>query len=468
MKIQLKLGTITAQELAQGMQAELLSFSDGALLNEIELVTNEIGQITSKTLFIIGEDNSLAEMMAAAKNGAFCVLCTKAPESLEKIPDTAVIVCDNVYSALERFAKQYAKRAKYKTIALTGSKGKTRTGEFVYSVLEEEYKVHKATDKKPIEKNDALALFDIAPETEFLLVELKIREKKDISRLAKLFDCDIGIITTVKSSYDSNANVDVLAGLKEGGEIAFCAEEDVLSMICRTDIKKSAVSVNNSDSELHAENIREFEGRTVFDIVGDNIRIDDVEIHFTGEENIYSSLFAALVGIRYGVPAEKIKTGLKNYHSSELGVEVSTVGGITFIVDTSSATADSVKSAIDTLCDIANYHPDSRKIALVGDIRDFAQDTRMLHEKMGAYIHEKKIDKLFTFGVAAEQIGVGARRAGMKEENTFGNLDIFSPLRSAEDVASVLRKGDILLIRMGRRNAAETIEQYLRSRFEKN
>ena len=182
---------------------------------------------------------------------------------------------------------------------------------------------------------------------------------------------------------------------------------------------------------------------------------------------MYSALFAALVGLRYNVPPEKIRTGLKNYHSSALGVEICTIGGITLIADSSSATAESVKSAIDTLCDIAKLHKHSRKIALVGDIRDFGQDTRELHERMGTYIVDRKIDKLFTFGVAAEQIGVGARRAGMRTEDVSGNLELFSPLKSAEAVADVLQEGDVLLIRMGRQNAATEILQYLRARFEK-
>lgn len=466
MKIQLKLGSITAKEAAEYMQADIISLSQKAQNNEIALLTNTVSEISQNTLFVV-DDNSLNEMMAAAKNGAYTVLCTKAPDSLEKIADTALIVCDDVDLALERFAKQYSKRGKHKTIALTGAKGKTRTGEFVYSVLEEKYNVFSATDKKNAEKDDALSLLNIPEGADFFLAELKIRDKKDVARLANIFDTDVGIITELKSHFGDRANVNVLAGIKEGGEIAFCVEDDVPSMLCRTDIKTDTVSVNSSDASLYAKNIAERDGYTVFDIVGTDALIENVEIPFAGEENIRSALFAALVGLKYGIPTEKIRTGLKNYHSPELGVKISTVGGVTFIVDTSSATAESVKSGIDTLCDIAKRHSKSRTLALVGDIRDFGQDTRSLHEKMGEYIVEKKINKLFTFGIAAEQIGVGARRAGMREGDAVGNLELFSPLKSAEAIASVLKEGDVLLIRIGRKNAAIDIEEYLRARLRK-
>ena len=467
MIIDLKLGGIKVSEIADIMQAELLTLSANAPDIEIERITGKMPEIIKNTLYIIDDDNSLAEMMAAAKNGAYAVLCTKAPSSLEKIPDSAVIVCDNIMNALERLAKQYSKRREYRTVALTGPKGKTRTGEFVYSVLEEMYKVHKATDKKTKDKNDALTLFEITNETDFLLVELKIHDKKDVKRLANIFDCDVGIITEMQSKIDTSANIDVLSGMKNGGEIAISAEDSGLELVCQTNAKSTTVSVKDDGAGLYADRIRKYKGRTVFDIRGEGVLIENVEIHFEGIENVYSALFAAFVGLKYGVPTENIRTGLKNYHSSELGVEIYTVGGITFITDSSSMYIESVYSAIDTLCDIAKLHKRSRKIALIGDIRDFGQETRILHEKMGEYIYNKKIDKLFTFGVAAEQIGVGARRAGMKDSDVSGNFELFSPQKSAEAVASVLREGDVLLVRMGRQNAMAEILKTLHERFEK-
>ena len=107
MVVDLKLGNIKVSEIAEYMQADVLALSEDALSREIGRITGEMGEITKNTLYIIDDDNSLAEMMAAAKNGAYTVLCTKAPLSLEKIPDSAVIVCDNVMAALERLAKQY-------------------------------------------------------------------------------------------------------------------------------------------------------------------------------------------------------------------------------------------------------------------------------------------------------------------------------------------------------------------------
>lgn len=466
-KTTLKLGSVTGRELAAYMDAKLMTLSEEAPLCELNMVTDTVTEISAGSLFLVSEDNSLAEMMAASKKGARCVLCTKAPASLEKIPDVAVLVCKDVWEAMGRFAREYLKRGHQKTIALTGSAGKTRTGEFIYSVLVEQYRVYKTPDKKSTPVEDTLTMLEMPPDTDFFLAELKIHEKKDIKRLSRLVDCDMGIITALKSNVDENANLDVLGGLKEDGEIALSAEDESLSLICAANHKTSFVSVRSQDAELCAVNIREHKDRITFDIQGKKVYIKQAEIHTPGMENVYSALFAAFVGLRYGIPEERIKTGLKNFHASKPGVGIYTVGDVTFIEDGASATADSVKCAVDTLCDIAKVHKGSRKIALMGDIRDFGQDTRVLHEKMGAYIAEQQIDKLFTFGVAAEQMATGARRAGMKAENISGNLDIFSPQKSAEAAAEAIHPGDVVLIKISRPNAVSVIVNYLKARFEK-
>ena len=100
MKIDLKLGSVSAMDFAAMSGSLFVSHSENATALEITRITNELAEITRNTLFVIDEANSLAEMMAVAKKGALCVLCTSAPEKLDKIPETAVLVCDKIEGAV--------------------------------------------------------------------------------------------------------------------------------------------------------------------------------------------------------------------------------------------------------------------------------------------------------------------------------------------------------------------------------
>ena len=55
----------------------------------------------------------------------------------------------------------------------------------------------------------------------------------------------------------------------------------------------------------------------------------------------------------------------------------------------------------------------------------------------------------------------------MPAGDVCGNLEVFSPLKTAEAVAKELRAGDVLLVRIGRQNAAAEIIRYLREHLEK-
>ncbi len=465
-KTTLKFGSIFCDEMSSMMGAKLVSKSKDTPRYEIKNITTDVLEISNGTLFIASEDNSLAEMMAASKNGAKCILCTKAPASLDNIPEVVVIVCSNVWNALEKFAKEYIKRGHHRTMLLSGSKGRTRTGEFICSVLGEINTIYKSEDKKTTTKEDVIALIEIPQNTDFFLIERKIRDKRDLPKLSKYLDCNLSEVQSLKIDIGQEEEPQQSSVLCDGFEIALDINEGKQYLICECNSNSKSLCVRNDEIELFAVNVKEKDEKITFDILFGDDKIQDVVIHCSGIENVYSALFATLVGLEYGVTIEKIKTGLKNTHPSCPATRIYTLGKITLIEDSASATIENVTNAVNTLCDIASLHEGSRKIAFIGDIRDFGQDTRGLHENLGAYIVDKNIDKLFTIGVAAEQIGIGAMRAGMSSEDILGNMDMFSPLKSASVLAKMAQAGDILLVKVGRPNIVAEIVDYLKTELD--
>lgn len=454
MHIQLKLGQIKISEIAAAMQA-LFLLPNGAADTEIGSITDDIKEIGENTLYIAGADNSLAEMMAAEKNGAAAVLSTEEKEQGEKLHIPS-LVCEDVQIALWMLAKTYIQRQAHKTLILTGAKGKTKTGEFIFSVLEEGYRVCKATDIPGGIDSEIAALFELKPNDDFLLLEIKPGNAKEVERVTKRVVYDLAVVTDYPSELGGAVNGDMLAQPR-GNAVVIAKESDRKDLSAYADCLQTVSDGESGD--LRAENIRVKNGKTVFDLVCTDTVISDAEIAFTDKESLYAALFAAKIGLLCGICPEKIRSGLKNYHTTESKVHICTVGTVTLITDASSLTAESMKSGLETLCAVADRHEGSRRIALLGDIRDFGQNTRLLHENMGVFVVEKKIDMLFTIGVAAEHIGDGARRAGMAPESVFGNIEIFSPEESVKAVAAQLGHGDVLLVRIGRAGlAGEIIE----------
>ncbi len=82
----LKLGPVTGRELASYMDAKLVTLSDTAPLCELLMITDTVTEVSDGCLFLVSEDNSLAEMMAASKTAPNAYCARKHLYPLKKFP----------------------------------------------------------------------------------------------------------------------------------------------------------------------------------------------------------------------------------------------------------------------------------------------------------------------------------------------------------------------------------------------
>jgi UDP-N-acetylmuramyl pentapeptide synthase len=126
-----------------------------------------------------------------------------------------------------------------------------------------------------------------------------------------------------------------------------------------------------------------------------------------------------------------------------------------------------MRASIEVLCELSRQNGGARKMALLGDMRELGQETRALHEGLGAFVADKKLDRLFTYGVAASFIASSAKDNGMNEAHIHDNPDITDPLASGKAILDEARAGDIILFKASRAMAAEQILTYLRENENK-
>jgi UDP-N-acetylmuramoyl-tripeptide--D-alanyl-D-alanine ligase len=376
----------------------------------------------------------------------------------------AVIVPDS-QRALIDIAKGYRNRVNCLRVGITGSVGKTTTKEFISTVLAEKYNTHKTKGNYNSLIGMPLTLAETPDGTEVSVLEMAMSGFHEIEEMSLAAQPDIAVITNIGTAHmemlGSRENIckakfEILAGLKSDGVLILNGDEPMMLNYPQKPEKTIYVALRNGNADYVAQNIRQYDKETVFDMAAGVKIIYDIRIPALGNHNVYAALFAWAVGEVMGMDEEEICRGLMKYHSADMRQKIYNLGNITVIEDCYNASPESMRAAIDVLCGLKRSRG-SRAVALLGDMRELGMNTEMYHRSVGAYAAECGVDKLFTIGSLSRHIAAGAVSAGMNEDNIIVNLDDNTYMATAAELAGALKPGDVLLVKASRAIRAERV-----------
>jgi UDP-N-acetylmuramyl pentapeptide synthase len=130
-------------------------------------------------------------------------------------------------------------------------------------------------------------------------------------------------------------------------------------------------------------------------------------------------------------------------------------GGVRVLDDCYNANADSMRAALDTLCELPLQ---GRRVAVLGDMAELGAGSEAAHQEIGRRAAELKIGQLFTVGASSAVTARAARDAGLTRVIEFA--DVESAVRA---VKNFLKPGDVVLLKASRSSRLERIAEILRT-----
>jgi UDP-N-acetylmuramoyl-tripeptide--D-alanyl-D-alanine ligase len=200
---------------------------------------------------------------------------------------------------------------------------------------------------------------------------------------------------------------------------------------------------------------------TEFDLVFEGGRIDSVKLPVIGLHHVYGALFACAIASKFGLGEDEIRRGLASFKNADMRQSISDICGVTVIDASYNASPESMRASLSVLCEIAKQKG-ARKFALLGDMFELGDETRPQHEKLGEFVAGLKLDGLITFGIASVCTADAAQKNGMDADKIISEINPAGAESCAQKLASVLRKGDILLVKASRGMAAEKVIKFLK------
>ncbi len=410
---------------------------------------------------------------AALQNGCRCVICEHRNEALAASDATAIVVNDTEL-ALSRLANNYATQyLRCRSVAVTGSVGKTTTKDLIASVLSVGFKTAKTPGNHNSLVGMPLSMLGLCPDSDYAVLEMGMSGFGEIERLSITAEPDIAVITNIGSSHLEllgsrenicRAKLEILSGLKQNGVLILSADEPLLKGVGGKSYRTVYVSLFRENADFFAKNIRVETDRTVFDAVCDGQEIKDLCIRILGKHNVYAALYALAVAKLAGLDEEEIRAGLFAYAPDGMRQHIYPMGKITVIEDCYNASPESMIAAVDVLEEYSR-RVGKRSVAVLGDMLELGNESPSLHRSVGAYLAEKRIDRLCTVGKRAAQIAVGARQCGMHKDAIAQHSDIQAIDTVGSELLDRLQDGDVVLFKASRAVGAERIIDYLRARL---
>ena len=472
MSVELKIKNLTAEEIAKVCRAELIKI--GSPASEIvERISHDSREGGDKTLFcaIVGEKYDGHDFIAdAVSTGSQVVLLSSLPENTDGLDFYAIRVEDTV-KALGTLAAYYKDFSDATFVAVTGSVGKTTTKEFISAVASASFKTHKTKGNYNNVIGLPLTLFDLSPDDKVSVIEMGMSARGEIEYMSKLVRPDIAVITNIGTSHLAAlgtrenicaAKLEIVSGLKKDGSLMLNADEPLLfATRGHVEPEPEFVSVYNRFGDYRAVNIRYLENGIMYDLIYNNKAVTNVEIPALGRHNVYNSLIAYAVGVKLGMTDDMIRRGLLTFVSTDKRQNIYDVGGITVIDDCYNASPESMRAAIDVLTSIASRRG-VKPCALLGDMLELGEYSRLMHDQLGQYAAQMKVQKLYCYGAMADIVAEAAIKKGVRADNVYVSLDSDNPTEMAKMINSSMQSGDVLLVKASRAVSAERVIEALK------
>jgi UDP-N-acetylmuramoyl-tripeptide--D-alanyl-D-alanine ligase len=470
--------------------AEILEATGGALVSRGDLadsdrtteVSTDTRSIGPGALFVAlrGETFDAHDHLEKAFFGGARLLLV---ERDAPAPSAAAVVkVGSTLAALGRLAREHARRWRAlggvrRTIAITGSAGKTTTRVATQALLERLHpgEVHATKGNLNNLVGAPMVLFGLLPVHRYAVVEIGTNRPGEIEALARIVEPDVGVITLVAAAH-----------VEELGSIEGVAHEK--AALFRA-LRADGVAIGNGDSDLVRAHIEASPARTKVlygtrddatvrilarapdgmtrsgvRLALDTDRAIDLVTPLLGEAGAYAC--AAALAIAERGLGERVSAEIANeaLASAEVGggagrlVPVLVGRDVVVVDDSYNANPASMRASIRAAAEIAAA--ERRRLVLVlGEMRELGAAAEAGHDEVGQAARDSGAALVIAVGSLATRYTV----------QLLGSAVTHVHVGTAEDAAAFGREwimpNDLVLVKGSRGIGTDAVVRALRAHF---
>lgn len=388
------------------------------------------------------DQDSLAAL--AMEKGAKLLISTR------QIAEYPCLEVENIANAYNRICMEIRKQYDVpKTVAVTGSIGKTTTTQLIATVLASKWNTHKNTSSSNNYRLAGYTLQALRPENEAYVQEVMEGPPYGAaSTIAKMVQPRAAVVTVVGTSHlesfgSQERILETCLGIQDGmpdDGVLFLNGDDRFQITAQPRIRTEYYAIDNPDAAYRAENIVTEVSGTTFDLICQRRRIP-ISLTCIGRHNVYNALAAFAVGKWSGMTDMEIRKALGEYRTSGIRQNLIRLGKGNLYIDCYNASPESIQSALDTISLLSRRPNGGRKVAFLGDIVELGDQSVPLHRKVGGQVLASDIDLLICYGRESENAAKVVQENGKIpayfEADEDKLIELYQSLVTSNDIVMV-------------------------------
>ncbi len=313
------------------------------------------------------------------------------------------LIVNNTIEALHKLAVYHRKKFDIPVIAVTGSNGKTIVKEWFTSIASDFSKILQSPKSYNSQLGVPLSVLELDKFFEIAFFEAGISKMGEMSKIEKIIQPKIGIITNIGDAHQENFDyieqkLNEKIQLFKNAEIIIYNKDNSLidkTLALSYPFKQKFTFGLSENSDLIVKKIYKNHLQTNICLKYQNIEYD-FSINFIDDasiENALTVLSALLVVYKDKTPNS---FDLSNLYQIKMRLQqIEGMNNCTIINDSYNSDLSSLKIAIDVL-NAQQQH--SKKTIILSDLNEVGKDERTIYQTVANLVKYSNIDRIFGIG----------------------------------------------------------------------
>lgn len=314
------------------------------------------------------------------------------------------LVVKDTLKAIQKLGKWKRDNSQLRTIAITGSNGKTIVKEWLFQLLNKEFNIVRSPKSYNSQIGVPRSVWGIQEENDLGIFEIGISKPGEMDVLQEIVQPNIGIFTNIGNAHSENFDsveqkVNEKIKLFRNVEKLFFKNDGVLgkqitSSALLNNVEKKSWAFQ-SKADLQILGVLKKNSSSIITGLYDK-KIYTIEIPFADNASVENAITAWLLMIDFGYNTNEIKDRFSKLTSIAMRLEqLEGINNCTLINDGYSLDIDSLEIAIDFL-DTQFQH--SKRAIIISNIEQHSTDSKLLYAEIAKLISCNNIEKIVLIG----------------------------------------------------------------------